>query len=69
MFMNDNGPTEFDLGKLIIDGIVESGSVEHLVYSSAVSTSAFTQGEVAAKAAESKPSIPHLLLHTKRACD
>lgn len=54
MFMSDDGPTEFDLGKTIIDGIVESGSVDHLVYSSAVSTSTFSQGEAAAKAAESK---------------
>ncbi|PLB37646.1 NmrA/HSCARG family protein [Aspergillus candidus] len=64
MFMNDNGPTEFDLGKLIIDGIVESGSVEHLVYSSAVSTSAFTQGEVAAKAAEMKSRVEKYAIGT-----
>jgi hypothetical protein len=51
--MDDEGPTEFELGKTIIDGIIKAGTVKHLIYSSAVSTSAFTGGVVTAKTTES----------------
>ncbi|KAJ5675328.1 NmrA family protein [Penicillium macrosclerotiorum] len=54
---DDPGPTEFDLGKVIIDGIVEAGTVKHLVYSSSISTFAFSDGKVYTQAAEMKSKI------------
>ncbi|KAL4862416.1 hypothetical protein BDV12DRAFT_190432 [Aspergillus spectabilis] len=64
-FDNSNGPTEYDLGKTIIDGIVEAGTVQHLVYSSAVSTLAFSDGQIYAKAAEMKTRIGHYATMTR----
>ncbi|KAJ5612595.1 NmrA family protein [Penicillium lagena] len=63
-FLDKNGPNELDLGKTIIDGIVEANTVKHLVYSSAVSTSAFTGGKVHANAAEMKSKIEKYAMDT-----
>lgn len=52
--MDAEGPTEFELGKSIIDGIIKTATVKHLIYSSAVSTSAYSGGVVKAKTTESK---------------
>ena len=40
-----NGPTEFDLGKIIVDAAAEAG-VQNLVYSSGADTESLTNGEV-----------------------
>ncbi|KAI9043893.1 NmrA/HSCARG family protein [Aspergillus affinis] len=53
----DGCPTEFDLGKTIIDGIIATGTVKHLVYSSFVDTSDFTKGQVIVRPAEMKAKI------------
>ncbi|KAJ0423041.1 NmrA family protein [Aspergillus carlsbadensis] len=56
-FFDDTDPTEFDLGKTIIDSIVEAGTVKHLVYSTLTDTSAFTNGEAVIKTADAKARI------------
>lgn len=58
--MDGHPPTEVDLGKIIIDGIIEAGTVKHLVYSSFVDTSSFTNGQASIKAADSMfpPELP-----------
>ncbi|KAF7173848.1 hypothetical protein CNMCM5623_006109 [Aspergillus felis] len=56
-FHNDDGPTEFDLGKSIIDGIIKAKTVKHLVYSTAASTSDYSHGQVYTKTTQMKTRI------------
>ncbi|EGD85223.1 hypothetical protein H112_08954 [Trichophyton rubrum D6] len=53
IWSNPNGPTEFDLGKSIIDAAVQAG-VPHLVYSSGPPCVEMTDGVVRMKAMEMK---------------
>jgi len=57
MWRDPDGPTEFDLGKSIVDAAAEAG-VRHLVYSSGPPCSAMTGGKVAMKAMDSMPWTP-----------
>nr|E1ACP6.1 RecName: Full=NmrA-like family domain-containing oxidoreductase notA; AltName: Full=Notoamide biosynthesis cluster protein A [Aspergillus sp. MF297-2]ADM34134.1 NmrA family protein [Aspergillus sp. MF297-2] len=56
-FVDGHPPTEVDLGKIIIDAIIEAGTVKHLVYSSFVDTSSFTNGQASIKAADMKAKV------------
>ena len=53
IWKNDAGPTEFYLGKIIIDAAAEAG-VQHIVYSSGPPCTAMTNGQVSMKAMDSK---------------
>ncbi|KOS42295.1 hypothetical protein ACN38_g6804 [Penicillium nordicum] len=63
-FMDAEGPTEFELGKSIIDGIIKTATVKHLIYSSAVSTSGYSGGVVKAKTTEMKSEIERYAVNT-----
>ncbi|PLN80794.1 NmrA family protein [Aspergillus taichungensis] len=56
-FWDPNSPTEFDLGRNIIDAMIEAGTVKHLVYSSFIDSSAFTNGQAGIIAADMKAKI------------
>jgi hypothetical protein len=49
-----DGPTEFDLGKIIIDAAAEAG-VQNLVYSSGADTETLTNGEIYCRMMMSMP--------------
>jgi uncharacterized protein YbjT (DUF2867 family) len=53
VFSSPDGPTEFDLGKIIVDAAAQAG-VKHLVFSSAAPCSQMTDGKVRMKAMDSK---------------
>lgn len=65
--MDAEGPTEFELGKSIIDGIIKTATVKHLIYSSAVSTSGYSGGVVKAKTTESKENSRFNRVHSHSA--
>ncbi|GAB1195929.1 hypothetical protein APSETT444_005194 [Aspergillus pseudonomiae] len=56
VFTTEGGPTEFDMGKIIIDSAVQVG-VKHLVFSSGPPCTEMTNGQVRMKAMDSK--TPH----------
>ena len=53
IWKNATGPTEFDVGKIIIDAAAKAG-VQHIVYSSGPPCTAMTNGQVSMKAMDSK---------------
>lgn len=67
------GPTEFDLGKIIIDAAAEAG-VQRLVYSSGADTETLTNGEVYCRMMMSmmnearyrRPHSSHLLIRQEQ---
>ncbi|KAJ5211260.1 hypothetical protein N7491_011080 [Penicillium cf. griseofulvum] len=56
VFTIANGPTEYDMGKTIIDAAAQAG-VKHLVFSSAASCTEMTGGKVQMKAMDMKSKI------------
>ncbi|KAK2810508.1 hypothetical protein FQN50_002997 [Emmonsiellopsis sp. PD_5] len=64
VFTDPNGPTEFDLGKILVDSAIEAG-VQHLVFSSGPPCTEMTEGKVRMKAMDSEPQLPRkILVHT-----
>lgn len=61
VFTDPTGPTEFDLGKTIIDSAIEAG-VKHIVFSSGPPCTEMTGGKVRMKAMDSKPPEDWLFL-------
>lgn len=53
IFTTEGGPTEFDMGKIIVDSAVQAG-VKHLVFSSGPPCTEMTNGRVRMKAMDSK---------------
>lgn len=58
MFLDKQGPTEFDLGKTIVDALI-AADVKNLVYSSFVSTREYTGGAIPMKTMDGRPTAPH----------
>ena len=56
VFATEGGPTEFELGEIIVDSAVQGG-VKHLVFSSGPPCTEMTNGRVRMKAMDSKPSF------------
>ncbi|KAJ5746497.1 hypothetical protein N7520_011679 [Penicillium odoratum] len=56
VFTNPNGPTEFDLGKTIVDAAADAG-VKHFVFSSGPPCTEMTEGKVRMKAMDMKYQI------------
>ncbi|KAE8415646.1 hypothetical protein BDV36DRAFT_220920 [Aspergillus pseudocaelatus] len=56
VFATEGGPTEFDLGKIIVDSAVQGG-VKHLVFSSGPPCTEMTNGQVRMKAMDMKNKI------------
>ncbi|GAB1205850.1 hypothetical protein APSETT445_004529 [Aspergillus pseudonomiae] len=56
VFTTEGGPTEFDMGKIIIDSAVQVG-VKHLVFSSGPPCTEMTNGQVRMKAMDMKNKI------------
>ncbi|PLB36930.1 NmrA/HSCARG family protein [Aspergillus candidus] len=56
MFLDKQGPTEFDLGKTIVDALI-AADVKNLVYSSFVSTREYTGGAIPMKSMDEKSRI------------
>ncbi|KAK2774091.1 hypothetical protein FQN53_003762 [Emmonsiellopsis sp. PD_33] len=56
VFIDPNGPTEFDLGKILVDSAIEAG-VQHLVFSSGPPCTEMTEGKVRMKAMDMKNKI------------
>lgn len=54
VFIDPEAPTEFDLGKTIVDAAARAG-VQHLVFSSGPPCTEMTGGRVQMKAMDSKP--------------
>lgn len=52
VFTNPDGPTEFDLGKTIVDAAADAG-VKHFVFSSGPPCTEMTEGKVRMKAMDS----------------
>ncbi|EEH21387.1 hypothetical protein PABG_03603 [Paracoccidioides brasiliensis Pb03] len=60
VFTDPNGPTEFDLGKIIIDSAIEAG-VAHIVFSSGPPCAEMTGGKVRMKAMDMKHKIENYI--------
>ncbi|CAI7631484.1 unnamed protein product [Penicillium manginii] len=56
IFANQDGPSEFDMGKIIVDAAAEAG-VQHIVFSSGPSCTEMTNGKVSMKAMDMKYKI------------
>ncbi|OGM47878.1 nmrA-like family protein [Aspergillus bombycis] len=56
VFATEDGPTEFDMGKIIVDSAVAAG-VKHLVFSSGPPCTEMTNGRVRMKAMDMKNKI------------
>lgn len=53
MFTSPDNPTEFDMGKIIVDAAAEAG-VQHVVFSSGPPCTEMTDGRVSMKAMDSE---------------
>ncbi|KAJ5980898.1 hypothetical protein N7481_008196 [Penicillium waksmanii] len=56
IFTNQDGPSEFDMGKVIVDAAAEAG-VQHVVFSSGPACTEMTNGKVSMKAMDMKCKI------------
>ncbi|OJD12176.1 hypothetical protein AJ78_07188 [Emergomyces pasteurianus Ep9510] len=65
IFTDPTGPTEFDLGKIIIDSAIEAG-VKHIVFSSGPPCTEMTGGKVRMKAMDMKNKIENYIRETKK---
>ncbi|KAL2359700.1 hypothetical protein RJZ56_007445 [Blastomyces dermatitidis] len=63
IFTDSTAPTEFDMGKTIIDGAIEAG-VKHIVFSSGPPCTEMTGGKVRMKAMDMKNKIEHYIRST-----
>lgn len=60
-FSDPQGPTEFDMGKIIVDSAAQMG-VQHFIFSSGPPCTEITGGKVRMKAMDSKCSQLRLIL-------
>ncbi|KAL4806171.1 hypothetical protein BDV18DRAFT_138919 [Aspergillus unguis] len=63
LFLDENGPTEFDLGKIVVDSAI-AARVPHLVYSSGAPCSEMTQGKLQLDAYDKKWEIEQYIRST-----
>ncbi|EEP79375.1 conserved hypothetical protein [Uncinocarpus reesii 1704] len=67
-FRNEHGPTEFDMGKTIVDAAAEEG-VRHFIFSSATNCTELTGGKVRMKAMDSGYTVKNKIEQYARNID